>query len=450
MNAEIAIEIRNLVKEYRLYGDPKQRLKEMLFPFAKKRSTQFFAINGLTAKIPKSQCLGIIGKNGSGKSTLLKIIAGIVTPSSGFVNVKGRVAALLELGAGFNPELSGLENIATVCQLMGLSSEEISEITPKVIEFAEIGDHVSQPVKTYSSGMFVRLAFAVSVTVNPDILIIDEALAVGDARFQRKCFRKMQEFKNTGKTIILVSHALEQVREFCDYAILMDSGKIVDQGKPSDVVMKYFDLMFPKEAQTQADGYDEISIPVSLPNADGENWVSLGNKSAFEAGAFGAGGATLNSIYLSGLTPDRVLKGGQPVKLRASYKWDPQVIKKLIDKDFYAADMSVGIALADVRGNYIFGCNTIDSGLRIDPFASTGAEVEFRFHLPHVKTDNYFLTVTLALGTQEHHIQMNWYDGLAMIRCEASKKNTYGVIAIDYVTERFDSPARTIQNEGTL
>ncbi len=236
---DIAISVKNLTKTYRLYENHVDRLKETLSPFKKKYHKDFFALRDVSFEVKRGETVGIIGKNGSGKSTLLKIITGVLSPTSGQVNVNGRVSALLELGAGFNPEYTGMENVFLNGTLMGLSHEECLEKAPQIIEFADIGEFINQPVKTYSSGMFVRLAFAVAINVDPDILIIDEALSVGDSLFQRKCFVKIEEFKKLGKTILFVSHSGSSIIELCDKALFMDDGERMIYTNSSNAVNLY-------------------------------------------------------------------------------------------------------------------------------------------------------------------------------------------------------------------
>jgi len=234
-----AISVRNVSKKYRLFGSIKERFFEALHPFNKKYHHEFWALRDMNFDVPKGSTMGIIGRNGSGKSTLLQIIASVLRPTSGDVEVNGKVSALLELGAGFNLELTGRENALFHGELMGFTRKEMLERLPVIEEFADIGEFIDQPVKIYSSGMFVRLAFAAAITVDPDILIIDEALAVGDARFQRKCFQKFHEFQQAGKTILFVSHDTSSIVKHCDRAILLEKGKMIEYGKPNDVVNHY-------------------------------------------------------------------------------------------------------------------------------------------------------------------------------------------------------------------
>ena len=231
-NTTNAIEVHNLTKVYHLYDHPQDRLKEALNPFKKSYHHDFYALNDVSFTIKKGETVGIIGKNGAGKSTLLKMITGVLTPTSGSIKSVGTIASLLELGAGFNPEMTGLENIYLNGTLMGLSIEEIEPKIDAILEFADIGEFIHQPVKMYSSGMFARLAFSVSINVEPDILIVDEALSVGDMAFQMKCFKKFQEFQEQKRTILFVTHALDTVIRYCNRGIVIDNGTMVFDDTP--------------------------------------------------------------------------------------------------------------------------------------------------------------------------------------------------------------------------
>lgn len=243
MGNKIAIKTDKLSKVYKLYNSPKDRLKESIHPFRKQYHSDFYALHNLSIEIPKGTTVGIIGKNGSGKSTLLKILTGVLTPTSGTVQMNGKVTALLELGAGFNPEFTGMENIYLNGTIMGYSKKEIDKKLDEILSFADIGEFINQPAKVYSSGMFARLAFAVAVSVEPDILIVDEALAVGDMRFQLKCIDKMKSFKKENKTVLFVSHDTYSVRNFCDEVIWMMDGHIHMRGNVNTVTDCYQDFM---------------------------------------------------------------------------------------------------------------------------------------------------------------------------------------------------------------
>lgn len=235
-----AIEVKDVRKMYKLYERPRDRMKDA-FGFGKKKQLykSHYALNGVSLEIYKGETVGIIGTNGSGKSTILKIITGVLNPTSGKVKVNGRISALLELGAGFNPEYNGVENVYLNGTMMGFTDREIDEKLPAILEFADIGDYVYQPVKTYSSGMFVRLAFAVAINIEPEILIVDEALSVGDVFFQAKCYHKFEEFKEMGKTILFVSHDLSSISKYCDRVFLLNKGELLGEGSPKEMIDAY-------------------------------------------------------------------------------------------------------------------------------------------------------------------------------------------------------------------
>ncbi|GAM08930.1 ABC transporter protein AbcA [Geobacter sp. OR-1] len=265
MSYDIAIKAENLSKVYKLYNSPVDRLKESLHPLRKQYHYDFYALNDVSFEIKKGETVGIIGKNGAGKSTLLKILTGVLTPTSGKVRVIGRVSALLELGAGFNPELSGIENIYFNGMLMGYTREEMEERLDDILSFADIGGFVQQPVKTYSSGMFVRLAFAVSINVAPDILIVDEALSVGDMFFQAKCMTKMKQLVDSGISLFFVSHSSSSIKSLCSKAILLEHGSVKAAGDSSKVVEKYFAMVVQSEQIIKSTGSE---LPIGGFGAD--------------------------------------------------------------------------------------------------------------------------------------------------------------------------------------
>lgn len=238
---DVIIKVENLCKVFKLYDHPKDRLKEALSPGRKKYHHEYYALKGVSFEVERGESVGILGKNGAGKSTLLKILTRVLTPTTGCVSVSGRIAALLELGSGFNPELSGMENIFFQGAIMGFTKEDMEKKVPEIVEFADIGEFIEQPVKIYSSGMFARLAFSIAINVEPDILIVDEALSVGDAYFQAKCFIKIKELKEKKKlTLLFVSHSTSAIRSLCTKAILLVNGQVMSSGSAGDVAEKYF------------------------------------------------------------------------------------------------------------------------------------------------------------------------------------------------------------------
>lgn len=236
---DIVISINNVSKMYKLYDNPMDRLKEALKLSRKVKYREYFALNNISFDVRRGETVGLIGTNGAGKSTLLKIVTGVLSPTEGSVNVTGKIAALLELGAGFNMEYSGIENIYLNGTMMGYTKSQMDEKVDDIVGFAGIGEFINQPVKTYSSGMFARLAFAVAINVEPDILIVDEALSVGDIYFQMKCFKKMDEIKRNGTTILLVTHDLGSIVKYCDRAVLINKGEFIGEGKPKKIVDIY-------------------------------------------------------------------------------------------------------------------------------------------------------------------------------------------------------------------
>jgi len=247
--SEIAIKLENISKFYKLYNEPKDRLKEALHPFGKKFHREFYALKNINLEVKKGEILGIVGRNGSGKSTLLKLISGVVQPNSGKVVVNGNVSALLELGAGLNPDFSGMENIYFYGTMLGSSREEMKEKIEDIIAFADIGIFIQQPFKTYSSGMKARLGFALAINMEPEILVVDEVLSVGDELFRRKCYAKMEELFKSGCTVLYVSHSVPSVNQICTEAIFLDNGELILSGPPKFVTMHYQKLLYTRPDQ---------------------------------------------------------------------------------------------------------------------------------------------------------------------------------------------------------
>ncbi len=309
-----AIEVKDVVKIYKLYDKPRDRMKEA-FGFGRKQSHRLhYALNGVSLNIYKGETVGIIGTNGSGKSTILKIITGVLNPTSGEVIVDGRISALLELGAGFNQEYNGIENIYLNGTMMGFSEKEIDEKLPEILAFADIGDYVQQPVKTYSSGMFVRLAFAVAINIEPEILIVDEALSVGDVFFQAKCYHKFEEFKKLGKTIVFVSHDLSSVSKYCDRVFLLNKGVLLGEGKPKEMIDAYKRVLVGQ--------YEEPDRQEDRLLDDGElrQAAAKSTRSAVSAGVnpgaleYGTGQAKITEYYVTddrGVRTTALIKGSE-------------------------------------------------------------------------------------------------------------------------------------------
>lgn len=272
MSSDYAIKVENISKCYQIYDKPIDRLKQMFSKKDHKYYREFWALRDISFEVKKGETVGIVGKNGSGKSTLLQIICGTLNPTTGEVTTNGRIAALLELGSGFNPEFSGRDNVYMNAALLGLSKTEIEEKFESIIDFADIGQFIDQPVKTYSSGMMVRLAFAVQAQIEPDILIVDEALAVGDAKFQARCFERLKQLKQNGTSILLVTHSTEQIVTHCSKAVLIDSGVVMDIGEPRQVTNFYLDLLFGRSVKSKIKKNQSLE---SVQNAYNDDVVAL-------------------------------------------------------------------------------------------------------------------------------------------------------------------------------
>ena len=309
-----AIAVKDVQKIYKLYDKPSDRMKEA-FGFGKKNKHKLhYALKGVSMNIYQGETVGIIGTNGSGKSTILKIITGVLSPTAGEVKVNGRISALLELGAGFNQEYNGIENVYLNGTMMGFSEKEIEEKLPEILEFADIGEYVYQPVKTYSSGMFVRLAFAVAINIEPEILIVDEALSVGDVFFQAKCYHKFEEFKKMGKTIVFVSHDLSSISKYCDRVFLLNKGTLLGEGKPKEMIDAYKRVLVGQyeipDKQEQQELLEEEALQMAAGKTEeGKNPAQGHNPSLLE---YGTKQAVIEEYYVTddrGVRTTAVIKG---------------------------------------------------------------------------------------------------------------------------------------------
>ena len=321
MIEQIAITINSLTKTYKLYHHHRDRIKELLHPLRKVYHYDFHALSDFNITIGKGEVIGIIGQNGSGKSTLLKILASVVTPSSGSYKCNGRVTALLELGGGFNNETSGIENIYFLGGLQGYTKKEMQQRLQKILEFADIGVYADQPVHKYSSGMYVRLAFSIAINIDPDILIIDEALSVGDIRFQQKCFRKIKEFKEAGKTILFCSHNLSAVRDFCTRAIWLNKGRIVEQGNPIFISDRYNAFMTTNDPVLLEKTTPSIELdrfPEYFKLGEPVSSLSISWDKVDQHDSFGVGGAKIQCVSLYNVLKQSkvyTISGGEPIRL---------------------------------------------------------------------------------------------------------------------------------------
>ena len=433
---EYAIEVTGLGKCYQIYDKPSDRLKQMLMRGRKRYYKEFWALKDVSFKIKKGETVGIIGRNGSGKSTLLQMICGTLNPTDGEVKVNGRVAALLELGAGFNPEFSGVENVYMAASLYGLSKKEIDQRFDAIAAFADIGDHIHQSVKTYSSGMYVRLAFAVIAHVDADILVVDEALAVGDAFFTQKCMRYLRKFMEKG-TVLFVSHDTGAVVNLCNHALWLHNGISKLAGSPKEVSEQYL------AAQYQAIQGD-ISGPVSKSDTprnsvpqdfhdmrrDFLNKTSLRNdievfKFSLDAASFGKGDATINLVQL-------LDKDDQPLLWVVGGEWVQLMVHCRTNIDL--ASPIVGFLVNDRLGQTLFGDNTFitysQDSLHVD--AGQVFVTRFEFKMPILPPGDYSITVAVAEGTQQDHIQHHWIHDALILKSHSSSVST-GLVGIPMI-----------------
>lgn len=384
---DAAIRIKNVKKRFRLYHEKHDTLKETIL--ARKRSsyTELWALDDVTYEFEKGRTYGIIGENGSGKSTLLKIITRILRPDSGTVTVDGRISALLELGAGFHPELTGRENIYLNGAILRLSRAEIDEKYEDIVDFSEISDFIDTPVKNYSSGMYMRLGFAIAVNVDPDILLIDEVLAVGDESFQKKCMAKLESIKAAGATIVFVSHDAESVRRLCDQAILMDNGKITASGDVDTVVDTYHAMLSSREA--------------GAPPTD------LGGT---EAGRYGTFEGRIMSVELAGKKPDGdgEFRRGDAIVLRVNNRFDKDV-----------ADPIFGIIISKADGSHVYSTNTRWRHIATGNI-KTGDEIDitYDFKTPLLSGDYY---VTVAIAHADASRFYDWWERAASFKVRGSE-----------------------------
>lgn len=416
-----AITVRHLSKRYRIYDRPLDKLREMVGLGSGKLHRDFWALENVSFGLDAGHTLGIIGQNGSGKSTLLQILAGIMSQTRGDCYVDGKVSALLELGSGFNPEFTGRENVFMNGAILGLDKRHMERRFDAIAAFAEIGDFMDQPVKTYSSGMFMRLAFAVAVNVDPDILLVDEALSVGDLIFQHRCMHRMNHLRSTGKTIVLVTHDLEAVTKFCDRALLLDGGHLIEQGKPDMVVQKYRALIFERERRYgEYKGSGEIPDGAALIKAEDEMPVARTIPNIDHR--FGNGEAVLLGIALldeRGVSISEAV-GGQKVTIRVSAQFRQDTGQPIL-----------GYTLRDRLGVDLSACNTSYVGRALPP-VKKGQIVTCDFHLtlPFLAPGSYSISPAVAKGSIEHHDMCDWISN-ALVFSLWSQNLIYGVLRME-------------------
>ena len=438
---DFAIRVTNLSKRYELYDTPLDRLKQFIAPRLQRLAGQspkqyfreFLALKDVSFEIKKGETVGIIGRNGSGKSTLLQMICGTLTPTSGSIQTNGRVAALLELGSGFNPEFTGRENVYMNASVLGLSTNEIDSRFDAIATFADIGEFIEQPVKSYSSGMMVRLAFAVLAHVDADILVVDEALSVGDAFFTQKCMRFLRKFMEKG-TVLFVSHDTGAVINLCQSAIWLNKGISKYRGEPKDVTQMYLAELYESQQGESAANISEKNIDDKLPEeqprdmrqdfintTDHRNDIELFSFIP-DAASFGKGGGNITSVELLDETgkPLAWVVGGEKVRLVITCFATANIPSPII-----------GFLVNDRLGQPIFGENTCNFSKQAPLIISSGAkfDAEFEFRMPILPMGDYSITAALAEGNQQEHIQHHWMHDALLLKSHSSSVST-GLVGV--------------------
>ena len=415
---EIAIAVDHISKVYKLYDKPMDRMVEALGLTKKKKYREHFALSDVSFQVKKGECVGIIGTNGSGKSTILKIITGVLNPTGGTLTVNGRIQALLELGAGFNMEYTGIENIYLNGTMNGFTEQEIESRMQDILDFADIGDYVKQPVKTYSSGMFVRLAFSVAINIDPEILIVDEALSVGDVFFQAKCYHKFEEFKKMGKTIIFVSHDLSSVSKYCDRVVLLNQGVKLGEGSPKEMIDDYkrvlvgqYELPESKsESSLLNDEQIQVAVQKKAAKQDTTKLLEYGTKEA-----------VIEQFYMTddrGTESKSIIKGSEftiHMKVR------------------FMADLPAPIfafSIKTVKGTEITGTNTMFEKTFLEP-VKAGAVKDITFtQKMSLQGGEYLLSFGVTgYDSNDFQVYHRLYDALDLT--VISDKNTVGFYDMD-------------------
>ena len=415
MEKNLAISVQDVTKIYRLYDKPIDRLLEAMSITKKTYHKKFFALDKISFEIEKGTTVGIIGTNGSGKSTILKIITGVLNPSSGNVEVEGNISALLELGAGFNMDYTGIENIYMNGTMMGFGREEMEKKLPEILEFADIGDFVHQPVKTYSSGMFVRLAFALAINVEPEILIVDEALSVGDVFFQAKCYKKMDEIRQKGTTILMVTHDMGSVIKYCDKVILLNKGSFVAEGKAGEIVDLYKKILANRfEIEEEAKG-DKLPVEAKAANTGKLMKESLSiNPNVTEYGDKRAEIYDLGLIDSKGEISNLLIKG-EEFTIRERIRFFADIKQPIFT-----------YTIKDKKGTELSGTNTMFELTDIEEVhAGDSYDVEFRQKM-NLQGGEYLISMSCTGFENGQHVVYHRLYDVANITV-ISNKNTVGI-----------------------
>lgn len=404
MSSDIAIKVENLGKYYPIYDRPGDVLKQLIIPplqhllgwHKKKYFHEYWVLKNISFEIKKGETVGIIGQNGSGKSTLLQMISGTLNPSNGHIQTHGRITALLELGSGFNPEFTGRENVYLNAAILGLSKTEIEQRFDDIVTFADIGDFIDQPVKTYSSGMLVRLAFAVQAQIMPDILIVDEALAVGDAKFQARCFECLKQLKRNGTSILLVTHSSEQIVTHCSHAMLLHEGSVLVSGEPRHVVNRYMDLLFGKERKTSLSATPSSPSSIQQPAPAEDSVLShihdlFATRKGYNPHEYrwGDGMASILDFRLCAddLPYPSTITSGQTISLDIAIRFHADLTHPIL-----------GITIKTKEGITVYGANS--QTLQVDRFKTSGKKdttvIAHAVFSCHLAPGDYFISLGVA------------------------------------------------------
>ncbi|HIR26036.1 MAG TPA: ABC transporter ATP-binding protein [Candidatus Egerieimonas faecigallinarum] len=420
--SEIAIKVDHLSKMYKLYDKPTDRFKEAMgirLKGKKQYYQEHYALRDVSIDVKRGETVGIIGTNGSGKSTILKIITGTLNPTAGNVTVNGRISALLELGAGFNMEYTGIENVYLNGTMMGFSRAEIDSRLDDILSFADIGDFVNQPVKTYSSGMFVRLAFAVAINIDPEILIVDEALSVGDVFFQVKCYHKFEEFKKMGKTILFVSHDLGSISKYCDRVVLLNKGQKIAEGRPKKIVDMYKQILVNQEAEHDIKQEGDTA-QVMAASASGDTWKSQLdlNPNLLEYGERFAEIVDFALIDDQGNISNNIVKGTDfSIRMKVRFNRDLQ-------------DPIFAFTIKDLQGTEVTGTNTMYENVSSGPVKAGEERIVTFTQNMNLQGRNYLLSLgCVGFSDNKFVVYHRLYDV-----CDIdviSDKNTVGFYDMD-------------------
>ncbi len=420
MDQDLSISVQNVTKIYNLYDNPQQRLKELFSISGKSFHNEYYALNGISFTVKKGETFGVIGTNGAGKSTLLKLITGVASPSAGTIEISGKISALLELGAGFNKNYTGMQNIYLNGTMMGYSKEEMRSRVNAIVEFADIGDFIDQPVKTYSSGMFARLAFAVAINIEPEILIVDEALSVGDVFFQNKCYKKFEELRERGITVIFVSHDIGTVKQLCSRVLWIERGIQQMVGDSVNVCKAYSNSILSKRAkeyEKEEKKGECKSVDFAYLELDDYPDINFTNESILND----------NVKIISSFIKD---ENGERVSLCNA--GEEYVLSIVFSSDKEINECIAGFVIETVKGLWVINCNSLVSGWkRTFPIkAHSINKVDFRFKMPQLVNGDYVIGIAISEGNMLNFKVLTWLYNVLYLQI-ANVGGSDGILQLD-------------------